>query len=479
MTEPPDLFSFANIYRCYLACRRNKRNTVNALRFEINAEENILRLERELRSRTYHPARSILFASRKPKLREIFAADFRDRVVHHVLVDHLERIYEPVFIHDSYACRKNKGTHAAVIRQQNFLQKISKNGKARAFYLQLDIKDFFTSIDKNVLFCLMKKKISGPDMLWLTEKILFHDPTKSFILRDSENIVNMVPANKSLFGKQNLKGLPIGNLTSQFFANVYLNELDQFVKHVLKARYYIRYVDDFVLLSEDEETLRVWWQEIEAFLAEKLLLRLHPKRRKLLPISNGIDFLGYIIRRDYILVRRRVVNNLKTCLRRFASCHCERPKGAKQPDVFRHPEATPKDLDSKLRFFTPRFLAKARAGFRMTAGEIALSRPKIGARNDRSQSRPPSFRKPATAGNRGVPPLPARQAGKGGERASPPEDGSVQAFWRTGFGILDSGASRNDNRRACIQSYLAHFKWANSYNLVKSLAGQAQFSIKN
>ena len=159
MTKLLEIFSFANIYRCYLACRRNKRNTVNALRFEINAEENILKLERELKTRTYRPSRSILFASRKPKLREIFAADFRDRVVHHVLVDYLERIYEPIFIHDSYACRKDRGTHAAVMRLQSFLRKVSKNGRTRAYYLQLDIKDFFTSIDKNILFCLMKKKV--------------------------------------------------------------------------------------------------------------------------------------------------------------------------------------------------------------------------------------------------------------------------------------------------------------------------------
>jgi len=274
-------------------------------------------LERELKARTYSPSRSILFASRKPKLREIFAADFRDRVVHHVLVDHLERIYEPIFIHDSYACRKNKGTHAAVMRLQSFLQKVSKNGKARAYYLQLDIKDFFTSIDKNILFCLMKKKILNKDILWLTEKIIFHDPTRFFILRDRENIINKIPPNKSLFGKRNLKGLPIGNLTSQFFANVYMNELDQFVKHSLKAEYYIRYVDDLVLLSDNFDTLIKWRQDIERFLAEKLSLGLHPKRRKLQPISNGIDFLGYITRRDYILVRCRVINNLKSRLRRF------------------------------------------------------------------------------------------------------------------------------------------------------------------
>jgi len=320
-----DIFSFSNIYRCYLACRRNKRNTINALKFEINAEENVLKLERELIAKTYRPSRSILFASRKPKLREIFAADFRDRVVHHILVDYLERIYEPIFIHDSYACRRDKGTHAAVMRLRKFLRKVSRNGTVRAYYLQLDVKDFFTSIDKNILLRLIKKKISHKDILRLTEQIIFHDPTESFILRDKENIIDKIPANKSLFGKDNLKGLPIGNLTSQFFGNVYLNELDQFIKHTLKTHFYIRYVDDIVLLSRDRNELIEWMKEIESFLITRLGLRLHPRRRKLQPISNGIDFLGYIIRRDYILIRRRVINNLNSRLRHFGRINLKKP----------------------------------------------------------------------------------------------------------------------------------------------------------
>jgi len=380
-----EVFSFGNIYRCYLACRRNKRNTINALRFEINAEENILKLERELKTRTYRPSRSILFASRKPKLREIFAADFRDRVVHHVLVDYLERIYEPIFIHDSYACRKDKGTHAAVMRLQSFLRKVSKNGRARAHYLQLDVKDFFTSINKNILFGFMKKKISNKDILWLTEKVLFHDPTESFILRDRDNVINKIPPNKSLFGKSNLRGLPIGNLTSQFFANVYMNELDQFVKHSLKAKYYIRYVDDLVLLSDNLDILMKWRQDIEGFLAEKLSLGLHPKRRKLQPISNGIDFLGYITRRDYILVRRRVINNLRSRLRYFE-------RNDERVVIARSPSGATRQSIFKARLLQP------------------LSR------------------------------------------------------------------LRNDNRRACLQSYLSHFKWANTYRLAQSLTRNKKIS---
>jgi len=312
-----EVFSYQNIYKCYFDCRKNKRNTYNALRFEINAEENIFKLERELKNRTYRPSRSILFAATKPKLREIFAADFRDRVVHHVLVNELEKIWEPIFIHDSYACRDNKGTHKAVLRMQGFLRKVSKNGHIRAYYLYLDVKDFFTSIDKAILFSLLQKRIQDPTVLWLAEKILFWDCTMSYVRKGNILLQSNIPANKSLFDKENKRGIPIGNLTSQFFANVYLNELDQFVKHHLKAKHYIRYVDDFVLLSHDRNELIRWKKEIENFLSDRLNLQLRPRHQKLQPISNGIDFLGYIIRHNYILVRRRVVNNLKTKLQIF------------------------------------------------------------------------------------------------------------------------------------------------------------------
>lgn len=305
------IFSYRNIYQRYLECRKNKRSSINALRFEINAEENIFKLEQELKAKTYRPSRSILFAARKPKLREIFAADFRDRVVHHILVKELEKTWEPIFIHDSYASRDGKGTHKAITHLQGFLRKITKNGRIRAYYLQLDIKDFFINIDKEILFNLIRKRIESPDILWFTKKILFWDCTRSYIKKGSRQLLFDIPANKSLFGKNNLRGLPIGNLTSQFFANVYLNELDQFIKHQLKAHYYLRYVDDFVLLSPEKEELLRWKGEIDKFLVAQLNLQLHPRRQKLQLISNGIDFLGYIVRPNYILVRRRVINNLK------------------------------------------------------------------------------------------------------------------------------------------------------------------------
>lgn len=311
------VFSYRNIYHRYLDCRKNKRSTINALRFEINANENIIRLEHELKNKTYRPSRSILFTAKKPKLREIFAADFRDRIVHHILVHYLEKIWDPIFIHDSYACRVGKGTHKAVTRLQSFSGRITKNGNVRAYYLQLDIKDFFTSIDKEILFDLLKKRINDPDVLWLLKVVLFWDCTKSYISKGEYPLFLNVPPNKSLFGKDNKRGLPIGNLTSQFFANVYLNELDQLAKHRLKAHYYLRYVDDFVILSRDRNELIQFRSKLESFLMDRLRLQLHPKRHKLLLVSSGINFLGYIIRHNYILVRRRVINNLKQKLQTF------------------------------------------------------------------------------------------------------------------------------------------------------------------
>jgi retron-type reverse transcriptase len=313
------VFSYRSIYQRYLECRKNKRNSINALKFEIDAESNLLELEHELKYRTYRPSRSILFAAKKPKLREIFASDFRDRVVHHILVRELENIWEPIFIHDSYACRVGKGTHKAVVRLKSFLCKITKNGNIRAYYLQLDIKDFFISINKNILFEILKKRVADQDLLWLIETVLFWDCTKSYIAKGDKNLLRNIPKNKSLFGKDNLRGLPIGNLTSQFFANVYLNELDQFVKHNLKVNYYLRYVDDFVILSHDKKQLVTFREEIGKFLTKKLVLRLHPRRRKLSSVSSGINFLGYIVRHNYVLVRRRVVNNLRHKLHDFAT----------------------------------------------------------------------------------------------------------------------------------------------------------------
>ena len=311
------IFSLDNMYRQYLHCRRNKRNTLNALKFEYNLEENLVRLQEELKEHTYSPSRSVCFVVNQPKLREIFAADFKDRVVHHILVSELEKVWEPCFIYDSYACRKEKGTHVSVKRLQAFARKVSCNNTRMAYFMHLDIQGFFFNINKEILYQVITKKIKDEHVNWLAKTIIFHDCTKNFIYKGKRHLLKEVPPHKTLFNAGNERGLPIGNLTSQFFANVYLNELDQFVKHHLKARYYMRYCDDFVLLDERIERLLEWKEKIKDFLNVKLRLALNDRRQAIGPIRNGIDFLGYIVRPDYLLVRRRVVNRFKARLMEY------------------------------------------------------------------------------------------------------------------------------------------------------------------
>ncbi len=303
--------SLENLYHAYKQCRRRKRNTLNAMIFEQNLEENILDLHDTLKNRNYTPKSSLVFLVEKPKRREIFAADFRDRVVHHLLVNYLEPQWEPRFIYDSYACRKDKGTHKAVERLRAFTRKVTCNGTRRAWYLQLDVRSFFIMINRRILFERLAAQESDSTVLWLIQVILFNEPTQNCRLRGDtrRSDFESLPPHKTLFKAAPDCGLPIGNLTSQFFANVYMDALDQFIKHQLKVRYYLRYCDDLVLLSADHLELETWEKQISAYLNNHLHLQLN-ERRKLGPISDGINFLGYIVRPHYLLVRRRVIGNL-------------------------------------------------------------------------------------------------------------------------------------------------------------------------
>lgn len=313
------IFSFRSLYDAYIMCRRRKRNTINALRFDVELLENLYSLKCSLNNGTYNPSRSVCFVTHKPKLREIFAADFKDRVVHHLLVPLLEKIFEPKFIYDSYACRKNKGTHGAVKRLRYFMNKITHGGRVPAWFIQLDIKSFFMGIDKEILTGIVERHIKDenlPLIMDLTRKIINNDCTENFIYKGNPKLLDRIPPHKSLFHTPKNKGLPIGNLTSQFFANVYLNELDQYIKHTLKARYYLRYVDDLILLDSSKERLLEMKKHIEDFLQRRLTLSLK-KEFKLRRVSEGADFLGYIVRHDYVLVRNRVIGNLSDKLNHF------------------------------------------------------------------------------------------------------------------------------------------------------------------
>jgi hypothetical protein len=322
------LYSFENLWRQYRACRRNKRGTLNQMRFEIDAEAQLLDLQRELRAHTYTPGRSICFVTDGPKPREVFAADFRDRIVHHVLVAQQQPLFERRFIHDSYACRDGKGTLAASDRLMQFLCAATANGRRRAWALKLDIASFFASIHKQTLYRIIARQIRNPEVLWLTRTVLFHDPTTNYHFRSHDgsaappnSAAYPVVACKSLFGKHNECGLPIGNLTSQFWANVYLDELDQFVKRVLKCRWYVRYVDDLVLLSESCAELAGWCAQIQQFLRQALRLELRADSAEPFVVGCGVTFVGWRTWWNRRLVRRQTVGNLRRRLDGFSRAY--------------------------------------------------------------------------------------------------------------------------------------------------------------
>lgn len=321
-------FDFRAVYQAYLACRRRKRNTRNAQRYEIHLLDYLVNTQQCLQKRCWQPSRSVCFVTSGTKPREVHAASFVDRVVHHLVVPPLEVLFEPIFIHDSYANRKNKGTHKAVERLQLFMRQVTRNQTRSAYYLQLDIANFFNSIDKRILYRLLQNRLGKAvknNQLSNEKGLLLRDLCKTLLLNDTArhaiqqghpNRFAKVPPHKRLINAPKGVGLPIGDLTSQFFANVYLNQLDQYVKHHLKCRHYCRYVDDFILLHEDEKQLIQWRDDIENFLSEQLNLKLRDSG-KLQPISNGADFLGYIVRPNYRLVRRRVIDNLQQRLQHF------------------------------------------------------------------------------------------------------------------------------------------------------------------
>jgi len=305
-----ELTSFKNLYFAYKECLKRKRNTKSAREIEPIYEKILWKIKRELENKTWQPKPYRAFVVKEPGLREIFAADFQDRIVHHALFRIINPILELTFIFHSYACRKKKGTHLAVKNLQKSLKKYSKYGR-QVYFLKADIKSFFTSIDKETLIKLIERKIKDGGVIWLIKKIVLINPAKEATKTGSLSLFNKLPKHKSLFWAEGGKGLPIGNLTSQLFANVYLNPLDLFIKHTLKAKYYFRYVDDFVILDTPARKLENYIKRINGFLKKNLLLELHLEKTFIREIEEGIDFLGYIVRPDYILVRKRVVKNFK------------------------------------------------------------------------------------------------------------------------------------------------------------------------
>ncbi|MEK6813062.1 MAG: reverse transcriptase domain-containing protein [Nanoarchaeota archaeon] len=295
MKTYPDIYaqlcSLENLESAFQKAKLGKSKKLYVLEFEANLKENLEQLQKELQLQTYMPQPLKRFIIRDPKTRVIHASAFLDRVVHHAITNVLGPIFEKKFVYDSYASRVNKGTHKAIQRFAQFMRKVSRNGAQvtqaatnnhiQGYVLKADIQHYFDTVDHEILIAILRKIVPDEKLINLVKKIL--------------NNLDM---------KISGKGMPLGNYTSQFFANVYLNELDYFVKHVLQCKYYIRYVDDFVILHSNKGILENYGVRIKEFL-RAIKLELHPQKSKILPLKDGITFLGYKIFYCYRLLRRR------------------------------------------------------------------------------------------------------------------------------------------------------------------------------
>jgi len=288
-----EIYNLSNLILAWREARKGKTKKDYVIEFESNLIKNLLKLQEELRTQNYKPLPLKTFILRDPKTRKISKSAFRDRIVHHALVRVIELIFDKMFIYESCANRIGKGNLFVIKRFELFKRKVTNNLKTEAFCLKADIKHYFDEVKHEVLIKIIRRKISDEKVIWLIKQIL-------------NNLPVMIGGNSAFYKK----GMPLGNLTSQFFANVYLHELDFFIKHKLKVKYYIRYVDDFILLHELKPQLEKWKQEISEFLRRELKLELHPEKSKIISLSKGIDFVGFRNYWYFKLLRKRNIRKL-------------------------------------------------------------------------------------------------------------------------------------------------------------------------
>ena len=326
-----------DLFKAYYEARKNKRNTYNQIEFEFNLEENIIKLYNELLDWTYKVWKSIYFIQNHPVKREIFAWNFRDRVVHHLIYNYISPIFEKQFIYDSYSCRKFKWTSFWIERLQKFIRSCSNNYSEDCYILKLDISWYFMSMNKDILYKQIKdvlwktpsvfvpqtspskretkRKITliegdawkAGGVLELIKKIIYNDPTKNWIFKWKKLDYIWLPKNKSLFFAEPWCWLPIWNLTSQLFSNIYLMNFDKYMKQTLKIKYYWRYVDDFFILHKDKEKLKQLIPKINNYLKIELWLILHPNKIYLQHYTKWVLFLWVYIKPHRTYIRKRTI----------------------------------------------------------------------------------------------------------------------------------------------------------------------------
>jgi len=299
-----EVCSMNNLANAWRKARKGKTKKIDVMEFEQNIRKNLLKLKEELLNQTYKPEPMKTFILRDPKTRKISKSTFRDRIIHHSLIRIIEPIFDKTFIYDNCANRKGKGNLFALKRFDKFKRKVSKNGTylknkfndknfVFGYCFKADIKHYFQEINHEILLKIIKRKISDINTLELIKKILKNGEEKEGV------------------------GMPLGNLTSQFFANLYLNKLDYFVKNRLRAKFYIRYVDDFVLLHNSKKQLELWKFEIDRFLRDELKIELHAQKSKIIPLGKGIDFVGFRNFYYFRLLRKRNIKKARQKIEQF------------------------------------------------------------------------------------------------------------------------------------------------------------------
>lgn len=294
------------LVKAYLAARQNERNDEGQLAFEMNLERNLVDLLNELWYRTYVPRPGFVFMISVPVKREVFASEFRDRIVQHLLFDFLDPVFEPTFIFDSYSCRKGKGTLFGIQRMEHFVRCVSENWTRRAWCLLIDISGYFMSIDKRILYKMIVDRLMAGAayyetfmdldfVVWLTDKLINRDPVKGVHFISDRSSWKNFPERKSMLGHPWWQGLPIGDLDSQLSSNIFLGAQDNYVKRELKLRLYGRYVDDSRGLDRDRVFLEEVLSAVTEFDRMTLGLEVHPDKSEIIDVREGVPFIGAMI----------------------------------------------------------------------------------------------------------------------------------------------------------------------------------------
>jgi len=326
-----------DLYVAFETACRHKNNKPYVKRFKQNLHNNLVKLRDELWKRTYQSEPSICFIVNHPKKREVFAANFRDRIVHHLLFNYTHTLFEHTFINDNYSCIKGKGTHFGIKRLKKHILNESNNYKYNCYVLKMDIKGYFMHINRellsNITISSLEKmathqKNNKSNRTWnefidinfvkyLIKTVSLLNPTIDCIFRSNKEEWNGLADSKSLFKVEKGYGLPIGNLTSQLFSNIFLNVLDQFMKRKLKCKHYGRYVDDFYVVSKDKDFLYKIIPQVEKFLKDELCLEINKGKTTITEVKQGVSFLGAFIKPNRIYVDNKCLKRIKRKLYNF------------------------------------------------------------------------------------------------------------------------------------------------------------------